>query len=83
MMRVMHVEIHCHIFDRRLIDATIEMIESWLVREMLRWKRWLLVHVERIEVREWLLHGLMQVRIEPVECSALMTGIHGAFRGGK
>ena len=80
---MVHMHIHRHIFDWRLVDVRIHMVER-LMRELLRRKSMLVVHVERIEVRErLLLHVLLHVRMEPVESSGLMTGIQGAFRSGK
>lgn len=80
---VMQMHVHGHVVDRRLVDAAVDMLEGRLMRELLRRKRRLLVHVERIEVRKRLLHGLRHMRVESMECAALMTGIQGAFRGGE
>lgn len=83
MMRMVQVHIHGHVIDRRLVDAAIDVIECRLMRELLRRKRRLLVHVERVEIRERLLNMLRHMRIVPLECSALMASMQGAFGRGK
>lgn len=83
-MRVVDMHIHSHVINRRLVNLAIHMVKRRLMREMLRRKSLLVVHLEWIEILERLvLHLLLHVRVESVKCNALMAGMQGAFRGGK
>lgn len=83
-MRVVDMHIHSHVINRRLVNLAVHMVERRLMREMLRRKSLLVVHLEWIEILERLVvHLLLHVRVESVKCNALMAGMQGAFRGGK
>ena len=86
MVVLLHVHVHVHVFDWRLADSPVQVLERWLMCEVRGRKVGLMMHMERVHVVERLrLRLLLEsvrwcVSMEGVKGGCLMTDIQGSFR---
>ena len=76
----MHMHIHAQVFDRRFANGSVQVLERWLMGELMRRKTCWVMHVERVDVLERLRMGVLrEMIVETVKGGRLMSGMQGTF----